>query len=788
MNAPLRLQLQPIVSLVICLILMAPVLRAANGTWSLNSTGGAWDVSTNWASSIVADGDTSTAFFNNLNLTSDIALTLGVDRVIRNVTFGDTTPSNHSWAISGNTLTLSGGSSRTITVGDLGTGTATINSVLAGSGISKAGVGTLVLSGENTFTGNFSITGGKVIADWAKTPTANLVISNGSIFQASASGSASGALSFAGAGGTFDTKGFNVTTGRLAPNGSGTFTKAGTGTLTIGAHNQNASVPNITVSEGTLRAGVNNAFYLNQITVSSGALLDLNGFTSTWTAAAASNNSIGLSGAGNVTTTAGGTLFFNYGNFSGDLQQGNLLVYGRTATTGAALAGTLTLSGTNAYAGTTTVNDASTLIITGSTANSSSYTINAGGKLQVGNHTTTGTLSAGSVANAGTLEFARSNALTFANAITGAGTVIQSGAGITTLGSKAYTGVTRITGGTLSAMVLANGGTASSVGASANAASNLILNGGILQYTGGAVSTDRLFSVGTSGGTLDASGSGAVNFTNAGSLGFNAQTGPRTLTLTGNNGGNNTLAAVIGDNSGATSLVKSSVGAWVLTGANTYTGTTTVSGGTLVLSGPGSIAGSTTVDVQSGATLNTTALGTHTFGIGQTVKGRGTILGNTVIQGTLAPGSSPGILSFSNDLTLATSANSIFEIQNTGWLRGTDYDGVDVGALLTYNGTLTLTLTSWVTDGTYDLFSFGSVTGNFSAVTFSGGIYAGAFTENSGIWSAADTNGSGQIFSFDQATGDLIVSAIPEPSTVLLLAGGLMTRLFRRRFRANRGR
>ncbi|MBL9132231.1 MAG: autotransporter-associated beta strand repeat-containing protein, partial [Verrucomicrobiaceae bacterium] len=95
--------------------------------------------------------------------------------------------------------------------------------------------------------------------------------------------------------------------------------------------------------------------------------------------------------------------------------------------------------------------------------------------------------------------------------------VNKTGAGTWELNeANTYTGATTIlaSGGTLVANSLANGGAASSIGQSGNAATNLLLgNASTLRYTGPATSTDRSFTInGTSanqGATLDASGSGA---------------------------------------------------------------------------------------------------------------------------------------------------------------------------------------------------------------------------------------------------------------------------------------
>jgi fibronectin-binding autotransporter adhesin len=71
---------------------------------------------------------------------------------------------------------------------------------------------------------------------------------------------------------------------------------------------------------------------------------------------------------------------------------------------------------------------------------------------------------------------------------------------------------------TLEVNKLADGGQASSIGNSSSDAANLYLHGATLRYTGAGDSTDRLFTVGPGGGTIESSGTGALNFTNSGAL------------------------------------------------------------------------------------------------------------------------------------------------------------------------------------------------------------------------------------------------------------------------------
>ena len=109
---------------------------------------------------------------------------------------------------------------------------------------------------------------------------------------------------------------------------------------------------------------------------------------------------------------------------------------------------------------------------------------------------------------------------------------------------------------------------------------------------------------------------------------------------------------------------------------------------------------------------------------------------------------------------------------------GVPFASITAGtSILTKAGNLSLTL-SGVTAGTYNLLS-GSVLGSFSTVEVNS---FGLSTFDSGLTFTGSTGGYD--FTYTNASNVLAVSAIPEPSTWILLAFSLTTMMVLRRRRA----
>ncbi len=452
--------------------------------------------------------------------------------------------------------TISGGTLVASNVEALGTGDVTNNATLelntggdfinniGGTGrVEKSGDDTLTLSGSNTYTGGTLINGGTLVASNVEALGTGDVTDNATL-----------ALN---TGGTFDN----------AISGSGQVVKSGDETLTLSGTNS----------------------YTGGTTISGGTLVATN---------------VEALGSGDVTDDA--TLELNTGGTFDNAISGS----GQVVKSGDKM---LTLSGANSYSGGTLISDG-TLVAsnvealgTGDVTNNATLALNTGGD--------------------------------FTNNISGSGQVVKSGDDTLTLsGANSYTGGTTISGGTLvatnvdalgtgdvtnsSTLELNTGGTFDNAISGSvqvvNSADETLTLSGSNTYTGGTL---------ISGGTLVA--------TNVDALGTGDVTDNATLEL--NTGG--TFDNAI---SGSGQVVKSGDDTLTLSGANSYTGGTLISGGTLVATsvealGSGDVTDNAVLELNTGGTFDNAISGS-----GQVVKsgdktltlsGANSYTGGTTISG-----------------------------------------------------------------------------------------------------------------------------------------------------------
>jgi autotransporter-associated beta strand protein len=275
----------------------------------------------------------------------------------------------------------------------------------------------------------------------------------------------------------------------------------------------------------------------------------------------------------------------------------------------------------------------------------------------------------------------------------------------------------------------------------------ILTNGSSLRFDQGA----NVWGV---NGGFDAGASGTINNHAAGDITIflGALSGGSGSTLRGSDqagpgvdthviGGlnsNTTFAGTITDGtSGGTphtvALTKIGSGTFTLTGANSYSGGTTVSNGTLLVNNiAGSGTGNGAVTVVSGATLG----------------GTGAIGGPVTANGTLAPGNSAGTLAINNDLVVGGAAVLEYEL-------GTNSDRTVVSGNLTLGGTLNITDAGGFTNGAYTLFTYGGT------LTYSG-VTVGT-TPNTNFTYMIDLDTPGQVK----------LDVIPPPATVGIEAANL---------------
>jgi len=506
--------------------------------------------------------------------------------------------------------------------------------------------------------------------------------------------------------------------------GAGSAVAGGTGSLTVSdGGSVNVSQEMIVFGGGTVN------FTNGTLSTTGSTLLSIQGGSVT------GNGTIGGSGGVALEYTSGGSL--NAG--SGALSITNDLRVGESNS--AVINGIIT--GAVDVVGTTWVRSASTLTVNGTLGGAGGVTLD------------------GSISGTGTINKA---ILSQGNTISSTGTL--------TLGSS-YT-VDSGFASTISAGTIAVNGTATVV------SGRVLTNNGTLAGSGNLVVDGTINGTGTinkTGGTIN--GGGTVGGSVTTTLANGAITGG-----TFNNGVTVTGTTISGGAYNSTLDFASGAGS-------------TISAGTIV------VAGGTTVASGGAVAVNSTLSGAGALTVHGTLSGTGTINKAVTVAsgGTLSPGNSPGNPTYSS-LDLSPGGNYNWQVVNATGAAGTAFDTITV------TGGLDLTTLSTVTKFNINLWSLSSIGPdvNGNAANFDNSIgqswtlVSAASVDTTGLSSPLSdyftvnvgaANGTagfsnslgGGSFSVS-ATGTTLrldYTAIPEPSTWIMVALGIGFTLARRR-------
>ena len=535
------------------------ISQGGSGTW--NSLIRNWDAGNGLVH--VASSSTGTATFGGTAGTVTLTSTLSITGLVFNtdgyVVSGSTTLSlktggitananatvsspltlshTHAWtAASGKTLTVTGAvnnNGKKLTLS--GAGNIALSGVLSGSGtLVKTSTGLLTLRGANTYTGITTLGGGVInvgVTETAgtsgalgKSTSTGSILFTGGTLQYSSANTFDYSSRFSTAAGQLwriDTNGQNVTYA-TGLSGTGSFSKLGTGTLTLSGTS--------TFSGGTtINAGILNV---------TGGLADIGAVTiNGGTYTAGSIDTVGaitlVSGTMNGTGTLTGS---SYGFQSGSV---STILAGSGALT-KSTTGTVTLSGASTFTGGTTISGG-ILNVTGTLADSGAINV-SGGTYTVGANDTVGavTLTSGTIDGTSTL--------------TGSSYGVQSGSVSAVLAGTGA--LTKSTGGTVTLS-----GVNTYTGATTVSAGNLIISGSLASGSAVSVAGGAILSgTGTVGGTVTVASS-ATSEIRVG----DGVTGSLTL-------GNLTM-------SGAGVITIGTLGNYTSSAALKVTGTLTLSGG-----------------------------------------------------------------------------------------------------------------------------------------------------------------------------------------------------------------
>lgn len=726
------------------------IVAALISHWNVDSSG-SWNTSGNWNNGVPNGAGQGAILDKALSAPSTVTLDGG------KTVGGLTIDSANGYTIasgSGGTLTLDSGVSQASVIVNSGThaisapvalASNTVASIASGAGLSvsgvisgsgsltKSGAGSLDLDNANSYSGGTSITNGTVRFVAGGLGSGAVSINGGTLAYKGVNTDDLSAhtVTIGASGATIDIGANNVSYANgIGNGGSGAFTKSGSGTLSIAGNNTYTGAT--VINQGGLVLSGSNASTGGTTLAGANTSLEINSDAALGAVpGAASTNLIFGAGSGNTSTLKANSAFTINANRTVSLASGTGVIdtNGNNVTLGGVLtgsgnfaksgAGTLTLGSAASIAtGTVTINNGTVAAANPSYLPTGAITLNNDAAL---NLTANGAYAVSNLTVNGTNALSTSST----TGIFGIG-AITGGSGSLTVSSGFVGDFTGSWSGFSGSIALAGAGSYRFNGNTGSSAVSLDLGTRTISVRSTAAGITLGALSGAAGSVLSGSAGGATQAV--------------TYTIGGANS-NTSFGGIITNGTAATSFIKVGTGSLTLAGANTYTGDTAINDGSLIVNG----------------SLANTAV---TVGATGTLGGFGTVGGATTVNGALrtntAPADASSRLTFSSTLALGAGSVTTFDI------NGANFTGVTLTSAdsLTFGGDLHINFIAGIASGTYDLFNFtDSNTGSFASVSLTS---IGALTSSAGVWSGVY---GGNSYVFSELTGDLTVSAVPEPST-----------------------